>query len=334
MTNLVIAGVDIGYGFTKAALKRKGDQVPQRIVIESLIGPAIEVRYRVDLIGNGVPTALEIDGESWFCGQDARLQSTFTISPRSRDRDAETMRVLMLAALTKLGVTSGEVRMVTGLPVAWYEDKETLIQMLRGPHTFHVDDEPGRVNISRLLVVPQPFGSFVGAITSPTGKLTNPNNLARGKVGVVDIGTHTTDYALFEEIQYREPLSGSIPVGMARYYELIQRRTEAEHGFQISVQEARKACSSFRVSNHGDEVNVGLAVESAWNSIAKRIVGKARTLWDDEARTIDAILITGGGATPFARAIKGAFPQAAEVEDPQTANCEGFYRYGLRKFAG
>jgi plasmid segregation protein ParM len=327
----IVAGNDIGYGYTKAVV-RKGARAVKRVVIESLIGPAIDVRYHVDLMGNGNPHELETNGEAWFFGQDARMQSPFTISPRSRDRDAETMRVLMLAALTRAGVTSAEVQMVTGLPVAWYEDKDELTTTLRGLHTFHLDDESGRVDVTHLLVVPQPFGSFVTAITDAQGKLTDPDDLARGKVSVVDIGMHTSDFALFDTMRYREPLSGSIPLGMARYYELIQRRVESEHGLQISLEEAREACSTFKVRDHGDSVEVGSAVESAWNSISKRIVGKAQTLWDDEARTIDRVLITGGGAVPFERAIKARFPQAVKLDEPQMANAEGFLRYALRKF--
>jgi hypothetical protein len=71
-----------------------------------------------------------------------------------------------------------------------------------------------------VLVVPQPFGSLFRALLSPTGVLADPDGLAGGRVAVLDIGMHTTDYALADALRYVERRSGSIPVAMARVYEL------------------------------------------------------------------------------------------------------------------
>jgi len=330
--DIIIAGNDIGYGYNKLLASVVGQDAIRRATLPSLIGPAIDIKYHSDLIGNGLPTTIRTNGKTWFCGDDARLQSPFTLSPRARSRDPETMRVLMLAALTRAGITDGVVRMITGLPVGWYDDRHELSKTLRGIHNYFLDDTPHRIEVSDLLVVPQPFGSFVTSVTNPKGALTNETGLAREKVGVIDVGQHTTDLALFDGMRYREPLSGSISVAMARIYELAQRYIEQSTGYQISLQEAEEAIRTGRINVRGKKQGVLDIVDRAEEQVAKKIVGKAATLWDSEERTITAVLATGGGAETVFPAIESVFPQATLLPGAQIANADGFYRYALRKF--
>jgi plasmid segregation protein ParM len=330
--DIIIAGNDIGYGYDKLLARVVGQDALRKVTLPSLIGPAIDITYHSDLIGNGLPTAIRINGKAWYYGDDARMQSPFTLSPRARSRDPETMLVLMLAAMTRAGVTDGTVRMVTGLPVDWYSDRHDLTQALRGIHNYYIDDTPHRIEVANLLVVPQPFGSFVTVVTDPSGALTDQNNLAREKVGVIDVGMHTTDLVLVDGMRYREPLSGSLPIAMARTYELIQRYVEQNTGYQITLQEAEAAAQTGKIQERGEKRGVIDLVMQAKDQVAKKIVGYASTLWDSEERTIAAVLVTGGGAETVFPAIKDAFPQARLLDEPQMSNAEGFYRYGLRKF--
>ena len=71
-----VIGLDIGYGYTKAVSNTGIATLP------SVIGPAVTIKYHGDLAGNGRGLTLETDGKAWFVGQQARLQSPFTISPR------------------------------------------------------------------------------------------------------------------------------------------------------------------------------------------------------------------------------------------------------------
>jgi plasmid segregation protein ParM len=330
--DIIIIGNDIGYGYDKLLARIVGQDAVRKTTLPSLIGPAIDIRYHSDLIGHGLPTAIRTNGKAWYYGDDARMQSPFTLSPRARSRDPETMRILMLAAMTRAGVTDGTVRMVTGLPVEWYSDRHDLTQALRGIHNYHIDDTPHRIEVANLLVVPQPFGSFVTVITDPDGVLVDQNNLAREKVGVIDVGMHTTDLALFDEMRYREPLSGSLSIAMARTYELIQRYVEQNTGYQITLQEAEEAAQTGKIQDRGEKRGVIDLVMQAKDQVAKKIVGYAATLWDSEERTIAAVLVTGGGAETVFPAIEQAFPQAILLPDAQMANADGFYRYALRKF--
>jgi plasmid segregation protein ParM len=320
-------GLDVGYGYTKAKSQQQSATFP------SVIGPAVEVKYHNDLIGNGRARSLTSEGEAWFAGENALLQSPFTISPRARERDVEIVRVLTLVALQALSIGNDTVNLVTGLPVAWYDDRQETIDELTGDHEYNFDNEDYVCKISQVLVVPQPFGSFFRTIIEPDGRLLDRQNLARRKVGIIDVGTHTTDYAVSNALRYVEHKSGSIDVAMARVYELIQRHIEESSGRVLELQEAEQVVRTGTYRDAGQEIEARAIRTSALTSVGRQILGKAAELWGD-GRDLDAILVTGGGGRAFADRIQSEYRQAQLVNSPQMANATGFYRYGLRKFGG
>ncbi len=320
-----VIGLDIGYGYTKAVSNTGIATLP------SVIGPAVTIKYHDDLAGNGRGLTLEADGTAWFVGQQARLQSPFTISPRARERDPEVVRLLALAALCQVNANGNTVRMVTGLPVEWYADREKLARTLTGFHNFTSNGQPQVINIAGVLVVPQPFGSLFRALLSPMGVLTDSDGLAAGRVAVLDIGMHTTDYALADALRYVEPRSGSIPVAMARVYELVRRGVTERHSLMLSLQDAEDAARTGFVTVYGRREPVADLVASALEGVAQEVLGEAVTLWGD-GRDLLAVLVTGGGGPALLERIRAVYPHARLAPNPQTANAEGFYRYALRKF--
>ena len=320
-----VIGLDIGYGYTKAVSNTGIATLP------SVIGPAVTIKYHDDLAGNGRGLTLEANGKAWFVGQQARLQSPFTISPRARERDPEVVRLLALAAICQMHANGDTVRMVSGLPVEWYADRDKLVRTLTGFHNFTANGQHQVINIAGVLVVPQPFGSLFRALLSPAGVLTDPDGLSGGRVAVLDIGMHTTDYALADALHYVEPRSGSIPVAMARVYELVRRGVTERHSLTLSLQDAEDAARAGYVTAYGRREPVADLVAGALEGVTQEILGEAVTLWGD-GRDLLAVLVTGGGGPALLERIRAVYPHARLAPNPQTANAEGFYRYALRKF--
>lgn len=320
-----IIGIDIGYGYTKAVSAGRSVTQP------SLIGPAVTVKYHSDLISNGHGLRLDFPGQAWFLGELARLQSPFTISPRARERDPELLRVLLCGACYELGVLGGAVRIVTGLPVSWYADRAALVQAIAGRYAFAVNGQPVTLDLADVLVIPQPFGALFRVLLNPAGVLVDEERLARERVAVLDIGTHTTDYAFADQLRYIEPKSGSTPVAMARVYELVRRAIAEEHNLDLNLPEVEEAVRRGYVTLYGQRYPLGDLATSALDAVAQEILGEARTLWGD-GRDLAAVLVTGGGGLTLLERIKAVYPHARLVPNPQAANAEGFYRYALRKF--
>ncbi len=320
-----IVGIDVGYGYTKAVSNQR------QATMRSVIGPALQIKYHNDLISNGQGLEVQLGDKVWFLGELARLQSPFTISPRARERDAEVVRPLLLGALYQLGLSGGGVRLVTGLPVSWYPDRAALVQSLLGPHNPVINGNACRFEIVDVLVVPQPFGSFFRVLLSTQGVLEDREELSRERVALLDIGTHTTDYALADGLRYVEPKSGSIPVAMARVYELVRRDINDGHRLEMSLQDVEDAVQRGSIRLYGQRHPIDDLVQRALDAVGQEILGEALTLWGD-GREFAAILVTGGGGVAFLDRIQAVYPHARLVPDAQLANAEGFYRYALRKF--
>lgn len=323
-----IVGLDVGYGYTKAVNSRT-------VILPSVVGPAVDVRYNDhDLIGNGEARSLTLDGQSWFAGENALLQSPFQISPRARERDVETVKLLALFALTGLRIT-GECALVTGLPVAWYGDREAQAHALLGEHDYTFGDSEDNcayyLNIATVKVVPQPFGCFFRTIIEPDGRILDRQGLARKRVAVIDVGTHTTDYAVSDALRYVDPKSGSIDVAMARVYELIQRQVERETGRVLSDRDAEIVSRVGVYADAGQEIDASAIRDHALETVGRQVLAQAQQLWG-AGRDLSAVLVTGGGGHAFIDRINAQYPQARLVENSQIANAEGFYRYGLRKW--
>ncbi len=322
---MFLTAIDGGYGYVKAVCHNK------RIIEPSLVAPALTIKYESGLADNGSGMTLELDGKAWFVGRLAQLQAADPISPRARERSAHVMRVLTLAALYRLGITRGGVRMVTGLPVAWFGDRDKLTATLTGSHHYRVNGETCDVDVAEALAVPQPFGSYFRMLLTPDGVLLDEDGLRRERVAVLDVGTYTSDYALADRLRYVEAGSGSIPYAMSRVYELLQDHVARRYDRELTFREAEEAAQTGYITDRGERLYVGDLLDEVLDGVAERVIGEAQTLWG-AGRDLAAVLVTGGGGPRLMERIRAVYPHARLAPSPQMANVEGFYRYGLRKF--
>jgi plasmid segregation protein ParM len=294
---MTVVGIDVGYGYTKAVSRSSNVTLP------SSIGPAVAIKYHNDLLHNGRGLEIRRDGSAWFVGELARLQSPYVVSPKARDRDPRILVTLSLAALEELGIGNDDIDLVTGLPVSWYPDRETLIEALQCSHDYEVNNKKRTAHV---------------------------RNVQR--VGIIDIGTLTTDFVLADGLRYVEPKSSSVQVAMHRVHELVQRGVAEMCGRELSPEDAELVVRERKVTVRDEILDVGSLVNSAAEAVAMEIVAEAQTLWGD-GLDIHTVLVTGGGGEVFLEAVKGTYPHARLMSQPQIANADGFYRYGLRKFA-
>lgn len=320
-----VAALDIGYGHTKGVWGR------QHLTFPSLVGPAVEVKYHEKLHGNGRGLTLSFNGQQRFIGAYAAQQAPFTISPRARKRQPELLQVLTLGACYQLGLSGHRLNLVTGLPVRWYQDRERLAETLAGAYQFSVNGQPQQVEIATVKVVPQPFGSLFRVLLNPQGIFVDAERLANSRVAILDIGTHTTDYAYADHLSYVEPKSGSVAVAMARVYELLQRALAETYNLELDLTAVEEVAREGRVMHFGEELAITPIYKEALTAVSEEILAQAATLWGN-GQELAAVLLTGGGARPLLKHVQQVFPHAQLVPQPQLANALGFYRYGLRQF--
>jgi plasmid segregation protein ParM len=295
------------------------------------VGPSVDIKYQNGLITAGRGLEVEIGDRRQFVGDLARLQSPFTASPLARERDLDIVRTLALAAIHQVHADGGLVELVTGLPVSWYDDRGVLVDALVGRHDYRVNGNDISVKIEDVHVVPQPFGTLFAVLLTEKGVLGDPERLADRKVAVIDVGTYTTDYALSDALRYIETRSGSTEAAMAQVYRMLQRKVEQEYGIDIDLAEAELAARDGAITAYGEAINVSPLVRAAIDDVAETIVAEAESLWPDRGRTFAQVFVTGGGAPLMYGSLVDVFPHACLVGEPQMANADGFYRYGLFK---
>lgn len=323
-TTKPVAGVDVGYNYTKAKTAQG------EALFRSIIGPAIAISYRSG-IGRGV-TGYEVAryGRQHFIGELARAQSPNPMTPQSRQRDLEIVVTLALTALAATGARGDMAKLVTGLPVSWYkQDHDALEHALTGHHEIAVDGEVITFDIDAVRVVPQPFGTFFSQIVSDAGSLTD-GKLAKGKVAIFDVGGHTTDLALSDSLEFIEKASGSIPVASGAYYDFLGRAISERYRLDLDAPGIEDAARTGEVTLWGKSVRLSdEMIDAALDSVTPDIVEFAKNKWNGDAKTFAAILVSGGAGALFYDRIHAAFPSARLVDGAQMANVVGFYRFGL-----
>lgn len=328
MDNRTIASCDIGYGYTKAT------DGQQTTVFPSVVGDVVEVNFDNEVMSAGSGHTLTLDGQSRFYGDRAQKQSRnpMTLFARERVEQADLMRALFAGAMVELGI-KGRVKLCTGLPIDWYGDKETLERDLMGPYDLAIDGEPWPLHVCQAVIVPQPFGSFFDVALDADGKLINAG-FVRSKVGILDVGTFTTDYALSEGLEYIAKGSGSTTAAMATVWRYVSDEIRRSWGIDYPLHKIDGFMrNGYTVMVEGHNLSILPMVEPALDALAQQVIAGARERWG-KARDFARILLTGGGAEHIGDQVQAVYPHCQVLHSPHLGNLRGFQKYAIRKFGG
>lgn len=319
-------GLDIGYSATKAVSGTR------RIAFPSAVGTPERPRFS---LGENHAIIL-VYPERVQVGEAAVQQSRFL--KRREDRrwiESDEWYTLFLAALTELtDATVAELRIVTGLPVAFFDDRKTLRNRLLGEH--RVQREGRRAQVLRVVdchVIPQPFGTLLAATLDDRGRIADPA-LAGGIVGVLDIGGKTTNLLAVNRLAEIRRETASVNVGAWDAVRAV-REWLSEHCPDLDLRDHQvvEAIIARQVRYYGKPVDLSEAIDAALEPLADQVIAAASQLWNGAAG-LDAILVGGGGALLLGPYIQRHFRHARIVQDAVFANALGFWRFCQRLAGG
>ncbi len=318
-------GVDIGYGYTKAA---RPDSPP--VVIPSIVGSNEAPSYRSE-IGDRIKIApLTLNGHSYLVGEAARrfsrhqyriFDSTWSESPY--------YLLLFVSALLRIEKAGEEpVAVVTGLPVNHYtpERARQIEQLLARSHNVSTPSGETSLKVEKVKVIPQPMGSFFDLLLDDSGRLKDPHGI-RERVGIIDIGFQTTDLALAVP-QFMEPSSGSLDVGVRSVADQLARDINRKYSLNLDTTEAEEALRSKSVKIFGERVDLSDIIAERTREVAERILSHAHTLWGRGQR-LNRLILTGGGAALF-RSYFTEYPNLHVPHDPSLSNVRGYLKLARR----
>jgi plasmid segregation protein ParM len=319
-------GLDVGYSATKAVAGKR------RVSFPSAVGTPDKARFS---LGTDERIVL-LAPEHVLVGEGAISQSRFI--HRREDRrwiEGDEWYALFLAAATELtAATSVELRLVTGLPVAFYDDRQEVRDRLLGTHKVQREGRRcQRVEVEDARVIPQPFGALLAATLDRQGRIVD-ETLASGAVGVVDVGGKTTNLLSVIELREIGRETASVNVGAWSAMRSLRRWLEREcPGLELRDHQVLTALIEQHVWYYEKRVDLTAAVEEILEPLAGQVIAEATQLWNGAAG-LRAVLVSGGGALLLGPYVERAFRHARVVEEPVFANAEGFWRFAERVARG
>jgi plasmid segregation protein ParM len=97
----------------------------------------------------------------------------------------------------------------------------------------------------------------------------------------------------------------------------------------MNIEEATEAIQHKFIKNFGENLNLEIEVEQAYQMISKLIVDHATQVFKEEARRLDGIILAGGGASVVYPHLKHIWPSTIVPENPRFSVADGYVRYGI-----
>lgn len=323
---VMLLSVDIGYGYTKGV---GIDDL--HFSFPSVIGTAEEIHFAADLIRGREELPVQCSDWRFFYGEQAVLQSRVqsTIFDRSRVHD-DIYKMLFIAALVETAKHIPDVehfKVVTGLPVDFFSDRAEVVDAFEGLYRVTTNSALD-LAVESVIVVPQPFGSLFRELLNDNGKIIN-NSVEQGRVGVIDIGTYTTDFVVADALRYVQRLSGSISIGWSQVVSQVGQALRDSYMLDLMPHEVDRVVQTGEARVRGEPIPLEPLIAPAVNDIKTAIIARARDLWGSGAN-LDQVLVTGGGGPRLYEPIHQVYPHAHLLHKAFWANAEGFYRFGQR----
>ena len=323
-------GVDVGFGITKAAVIRDGKMAT--LSFPSVIGNA-ERLLKTRVLNGHRARALTVTygGHEYYVGDDALRHST-TLGAGQQDRQrigSDGERILMLAALARLGVTDAAI--VTGLPVLWFDEEyKALRKSWKGEHHLLVNGTEYIITVSSVRVTPQPFGGFYSHFLDDEGRATVPEAEIMRAYGFLDVGWNTTDLTAIDGLQPVDKWGRGVKAGVRDVVGMVSDEIAHRHGMAMDAHEVDAAIRAGYLEVYGERHDIAKLVEDATASLAGQVRAAATSVWGNGER-LAKVLIFGGGAAVMGKALLGTFPHnGVLLERPAMANAVGFCRFAQR----
>lgn len=334
-----ILGIDIGFGFTKAT------SIRESLVFKSVLGEATDIQFQEHMLsdaGNDDHLQIEADGKSYFIGDLAERQSNvrfFTLD--QAQFISNSAKALALTAAARLVGSHLPVNLVTGLPIGHYrQHKDDLARLLQGEHKVALVDAAGKrqektININKVRVIPQPFGSMFNAMLNDLGEVGD-KRLVKEKIGIIDVGFRTSDYTISDRMRYSERGSRTTDSGIARAFTVIATKLREKSGVNIELYRLFEAVDRGSIKIRGKEYELKGLTDQVFGQLAAAIGNEVDRLWADDW-DMDTMVITGGGGAVLAKylqpLLKGHVLPIDPVKDARLYNVQGYWKYGKHIWA-
>lgn len=325
----MMIGVDVGYGYTKAA-RADGLQVSfPSVVVRGRSGGDLtaalggkSLKHRL-VLSDGAPAGTETS----LVGNAALFAGGARTWDAQAARRSDYVQLVFMAL--RLLDASGDVSLGVGLPLRLYtvpDERRALRERLSGAQALvSVDDGPVvPVRLREVKVFPQSAAAYFAAVTRRP-------ELAFEPCAVVDVGYRTTDHMLVRlapgERLARpdERASGSLDVGVERVYAAVAQEVSQEASVILDPSDVEQAVLNGRpLSVRGRRVDVEPRVRSASADLASEIAARLKEAWGAAFNQVATVLVVGGGGVLLYPHLSSLLDSVELLSDSAGANALGY----------
>jgi plasmid segregation protein ParM len=162
------------------------------------------------------------------------------------------------------------------------------------------------------------------------GKIVNAD-LARQKIGVVDIGFRTTDFTIMDKLRYIDRGSRTMDTGISKAFSIISNKLREKCGVNVQLYRLYNAAETGTIKMKGHGLNFTKIRDQVYSQLAANIANDIDRLWAEDW-DIDTIVLTGGGSMELARylqpLIAGNVRPVMNNVDARLNNVMGYLKYG------
>ena len=324
-----VIGLDMGYGFIKASDGRDVRRFPS-VVGEGAVRAATS--FGLQRPDPASDLRVTINGKTYFLGDQAVKHSRMAHRGLSATRaEGNDLKVLFLGALSMFcRDTMNDFYVVTGLPPGRMHLADELVAQMRGDHTVtrHVRGRPQDLSIrlDNIEVVPQPLGTFWSEVLDSRGQLNEQSSLLNGRIGIIDVGFRTSDFATIVDGEYAPAWSRTVPIGISTGYDNLAAALAERFGLERETYTLDDAVIEGRIKVSGRKEDISDLRDEVLAEVATKLLIEVQSLW--QLQDYDSVLLTGGGGHVLERYLRPQVSQCVLVDDPVTANAMGYYAWG------
>ncbi|WP_427160750.1 ParM/StbA family protein [Aliinostoc sp. HNIBRCY26] len=333
-----ILSVDLGRNFTKACASCEPGDV---VSIPAYVKKSPSFGYD----RSGLPLMdlrLGYEGSGYAVGQlAANLGANIGIG-QSKLEDA-LIKVLASAAYFKrIGEIYDDISVVISLPFFSTKEfemqKAQLISMITGQHFMQFRDLPVQLNISKVWVMPEGYGTLLWSIALP--KISDIPDVTDAPVAIVDIGYENLQMLIVDNFRLVRDASKSESFGMSNLYERLSRYVESADSQSLAFIEAMNKSKGDRFyfpKGAYKSINLDDFLPKLTETFSRELCSRILA-WLPEQVT--NVIITGGGGEFFWNDIQrllirtGSKINAYLATPSRQANALGQYLYGYSKING
>lgn len=336
-----VLSVDIGSANTRAVWGQAGESNWSETIFRSVCPPAV-ARVAIDGLAPANHVAVEAHGEKYLVGPHAdRVRGAIQI--RNPDFiNSPHHEALLLGAWYYMVRDMGRVvdsidTLVLGLSVSEYNTKREALREIglrprRVPLPAGMRSADGNpwmeVSAKKVRIVPQALGMLVLASEQPDYEYILDKE---SRTLAIDVGYSTFDWLVADGSALRMGLSDSIGGGVVHLIRRIARQISFDHGVQ-PLDFMRIEASLAK-----GELHLGHTIVSMepYRRVAEQeaalVVDMFLQRFHPEEHCVTSIVLSGGGASLFFRALQKRLPkyEIHMLSDSAMSNARGCYLLGL-----